>query len=248
MACSCCGCPCPGSPCSCCGCQCPEGTPPPQGQLTARSGSHAGGGRGAGGLPTPPGLPIRPGGRRWSGRHSGRLVRHCCLAARQGNLVGLGMAYNFRRGDRDQPFLLPPDLRDWLPEGHPAWFVLDVVDQLDLAPFYRAHRDDGARPPRLRPQAAARRAAVRLRDRGALLPAGRTPADRGRRLPRPGWQPGARPRDHRAVPGPPRDRAGRVPGRVPCGCARPPGWSGWAPSRWTATPLLCGRPGCKRPR
>jgi transposase len=53
------------------------------------------------------------------------------------------MAYNFLGGDRDQPFLLPPDLRDWLPEGHLAWFVLDVVDQLDLAPFYRQHRDDG---------------------------------------------------------------------------------------------------------
>jgi transposase len=53
------------------------------------------------------------------------------------------MSYNFLRGDRDQPFLLPPDLRDWLPAGHLAWFVLDVVDQLDLQPFYRAHRDDG---------------------------------------------------------------------------------------------------------
>jgi transposase len=53
------------------------------------------------------------------------------------------MAYNFLRTDRDQPFLLPPDLRDWLPEGHLAWFILDVVDQLDLDPFYRAHRDDG---------------------------------------------------------------------------------------------------------
>jgi transposase len=42
-----------------------------------------------------------------------------------------------------QPFLLPPDLRDWLPADHLAWFVLDVVDQLDLAPFYRAHRNDG---------------------------------------------------------------------------------------------------------
>jgi transposase len=53
------------------------------------------------------------------------------------------MAYNFLRGDRDQPFLLPPDLRDWLPDDHLAWFLLDVVDQLDLGPFYRAHRDDG---------------------------------------------------------------------------------------------------------
>src|SRR6266545_4516235 len=53
------------------------------------------------------------------------------------------MAYNFLRSDRDQPFLLPPDLRDWLPDGHLAWFILDVVDQVDLQPFYLAHRDDG---------------------------------------------------------------------------------------------------------
>jgi transposase len=53
------------------------------------------------------------------------------------------MAYNFVSGDADQRFLLPPDLRDWLPAGHLAWFILDVVDQLDLGPFYRQHRDDG---------------------------------------------------------------------------------------------------------
>jgi transposase len=53
------------------------------------------------------------------------------------------MSYNFLRGDRDQPFLLPPDLRDWLPDGHLAWFILDVVDQVDLGPFYRQHRADG---------------------------------------------------------------------------------------------------------
>jgi len=53
------------------------------------------------------------------------------------------MAYNFLASDRDQTFLLPPDLRDWLPADHLAWFVLDVVDQLDLTPVYRAYRDDG---------------------------------------------------------------------------------------------------------
>ena len=53
------------------------------------------------------------------------------------------MAYNFLRGDRDQVFLLPPDLRDWLPADHLAWFVRDVVDQLDLGPFLRAYRADG---------------------------------------------------------------------------------------------------------
>src|SRR6266511_2714707 len=53
------------------------------------------------------------------------------------------MAYNSLRADRDEPFLLPPDLRDWLPEGHLAWFLLDVTEQLDLGPFYRVRRDDG---------------------------------------------------------------------------------------------------------
>ena len=53
------------------------------------------------------------------------------------------MAYNFRACDRDQAFLLPPDLREWLPADHLAWFVLDVVDQLDLGPFLTAYRADG---------------------------------------------------------------------------------------------------------
>ena len=53
------------------------------------------------------------------------------------------MAYNFRACDRDQAFLLPPDVRDWLPANHLAWFVLDVVDQLDLGPFLTAYRADG---------------------------------------------------------------------------------------------------------
>ena len=53
------------------------------------------------------------------------------------------MAYNFRRGDSDQLLLLPPDPRDWLPADHLAWFVRDVVDQLDLGPFLRAYRADG---------------------------------------------------------------------------------------------------------
>jgi len=33
----------------------------------------------------------------------------------------------------EQDLLLPPNLRDWLPEGHLAHFVSDVVDQLDLS-------------------------------------------------------------------------------------------------------------------
>lgn len=53
------------------------------------------------------------------------------------------MAQNFIACDRDQPMLLPPDLRDWLPADHLAWFVIDSVEELDLEPFYGAYRSDG---------------------------------------------------------------------------------------------------------
>src|SRR3954451_8560876 len=53
------------------------------------------------------------------------------------------MPQNFLACDREQVFLMPPDPRDWLPEGHLAWFVLESVEQLDLAPFYASYRQDG---------------------------------------------------------------------------------------------------------
>lgn len=53
------------------------------------------------------------------------------------------MAVNVRSGDRDQVFLLPPSVRDWLPDDHFAWFVVDVVDELDLTGFYGSYRADG---------------------------------------------------------------------------------------------------------
>jgi transposase len=53
------------------------------------------------------------------------------------------MAQNFVGCDRDQSFLLPPDVRDWLPEGHLAWFVLGAVAGMNLGEFYGAYRADG---------------------------------------------------------------------------------------------------------
>jgi transposase len=38
---------------------------------------------------------------------------------------------------------MPPSLREWLPEGHLAWFILGTVDELDLVSFYGAYRADG---------------------------------------------------------------------------------------------------------
>jgi hypothetical protein len=45
------------------------------------------------------------------------------------------MAYNFVAGDRDQLLLMPPSLAEWLPADHLAWFVLDVVGELDVSAF-----------------------------------------------------------------------------------------------------------------
>jgi transposase len=50
---------------------------------------------------------------------------------------------NVRGGDREQLFLMPPLVTDWLPDGHLAWFVLDVIAELDLAAFYGEFRLDG---------------------------------------------------------------------------------------------------------
>jgi transposase len=43
---------------------------------------------------------------------------------------------------KEQPFLMPPDIPDWLPADHLVWFVIDVVDQIDLSAFRRSYRAD----------------------------------------------------------------------------------------------------------
>jgi transposase len=53
------------------------------------------------------------------------------------------MPQNFIECDREQAFLMPPSLRDWLPEDHLAWFVIETVGRLDLERFYVAYRADG---------------------------------------------------------------------------------------------------------
>lgn len=51
--------------------------------------------------------------------------------------------------DPEQQLLMPPDLREWLPEGHLALFISDVVDALDLSPIVRHYEsgDGRGRPP-----------------------------------------------------------------------------------------------------
>ena len=51
--------------------------------------------------------------------------------------------YNFRPTNREQSFLMPPSMKEWLPEDDLVWFVIDAVKQIDLRPFYRKYRQDG---------------------------------------------------------------------------------------------------------
>lgn len=57
------------------------------------------------------------------------------------------MAQNFLSCDREQDFLLAPSVREWLPAGHLAWFVLEVVERLDLHAIYGQYRQDGSGRP-----------------------------------------------------------------------------------------------------
>ena len=60
--------------------------------------------------------------------------------------------YNFLRPNRDQLYLMPPALQDWLPSDDLAYFLLDAVDQFDLTPFYAAYRADGVGQAAFHPQ------------------------------------------------------------------------------------------------
>jgi len=56
------------------------------------------------------------------------------------------MSVKFVECDRETLFLLPPSLQDWLPEGHLARFVVEIVDQLDLRSLKEAYAGKGSQP------------------------------------------------------------------------------------------------------
>ena len=54
----------------------------------------------------------------------------------------------FRDYDPEQPYLLPPAPVDWLPEGHLAFFIHELMDHLDLSRIYADYDPEaGGRPP-----------------------------------------------------------------------------------------------------
>lgn len=62
------------------------------------------------------------------------------------------MAFHYVGGDRDQLFLLAMDMRDWLDDGHLAWFIIDAVAVLDTARFDARHANDGPGRPAYSPR------------------------------------------------------------------------------------------------
>ena len=54
------------------------------------------------------------------------------------------MARSYRPVRRDQVFLLPPDMRDWLLEDHLVWLVLEIVETLNVTAFGASRRRGGA--------------------------------------------------------------------------------------------------------
>jgi transposase len=54
------------------------------------------------------------------------------------------MAKGYRPVVRDQGFLLPPDMREWLPGDHPVWLVIGAVGQMDTGAFHALRKTGGA--------------------------------------------------------------------------------------------------------
>ena len=55
------------------------------------------------------------------------------------------MSSNFISANREQQYLFPPSIQDWLPEEHLARFVVDIVSQLNLLPITEAYVGRGSR-------------------------------------------------------------------------------------------------------
>ena len=112
----------------------------------------------------------------------------------RGGVRSRGMPTTFRPCAPDQSLLFPPSPRDWLPEGHLAFFIADTVAALDLQAFYAPYEGDGRRNQPFDPQMmvtvllyayatgtfSSRRIARKLEDDVAyrVLAAGNFPAHR----------------------------------------------------------------------
>src|SRR5215472_15987804 len=111
-------------------------------------------------------------------------------------------AQNFLYPQRDQPLLLPVDMREWLPEYDLVHVVLDAVAALGLEEFYRSYRADGHGRAASGPGDDGRAVAVWLLPGRAVQPGDRKAVCAGCGLSGDHRRAAPRSCDHRAVPGP----------------------------------------------
>ena len=62
------------------------------------------------------------------------------------------MSKTFRKWSPDQGWLLPPSPRDWLDDGHLVYFLLDVVGEMDLSPFFERYKNSITGQPPFHPR------------------------------------------------------------------------------------------------
>src|SRR5690625_6892884 len=68
----------------------------------------------------------------------------------------------FRDYDPEQPYLLPPAPVDWLPDGHLAFFIHELMDHLDLSRIYADYDPERSEERRVGKECRARRGTRRL--------------------------------------------------------------------------------------
>lgn len=67
--------------------------------------------------------------------------------ANRASVEGRQMDKKFRDYNPDQPYLLPPSPKDWLPDDHLVHFIADVVEVFDLKAIFASYRSRSGRPP-----------------------------------------------------------------------------------------------------
>ena len=82
------------------------------------------------------------------------------------------MGKSYRAYYPDEDLLLPPSLREWLPENHLAYFVSDVVDQLDLSAMDEVYGSEKRGQPPCGPRMMTK--VLVYGDCGGVLRSGRT--------------------------------------------------------------------------
>jgi len=57
------------------------------------------------------------------------------------------MRKTFKEYNQNEQYLFPPSLHDWLPEDHLAYFISEIVEEMDLSEIYKEYREEPGQPP-----------------------------------------------------------------------------------------------------